>query len=251
MISILEEIAPPELAYESDRDRIGLVLDRGNNVNKVAVALDATDYVLEEAAREGADLLVTHHTPIYDPIHKISKSLSDSLKIALESEISIYVMHTNYDRAPGGVNDVLAEVLELEDVEELEPGRIGRTGCSTASEFAEFAARQLNVPVRWLGERNIETVMVIGGSGLTGEFVNTAIDGGADLLLSGEIRHDAIRKAHNLALIDATHYATEIPAMKRLCERLSVDTVFIDHVPDVKWVDGTIRVHPETPAWQV
>jgi len=240
MIAILEEIAPPELAYESDRDRIGLVLDRGNNVNKVAVALDATDYVLEEAAREGADILVTHHTPIYDPIHRISKSLSDSLKIALESEISIYVMHTNYDRAPGGVNDVLAEVLELE-----------RTGYSTTSEFAEFAARQLNVPVRWLGERNIETVMVIGGSGLNGEFVNTAIEGGADLLLSGEIRHDAIRKAHNLALIDATHYATEIPAMKRLCGRLPVDTVFIDHVPDVKWVDSTIIAPPETPAWQV
>lgn len=250
MIAVLEEIAPPELAYESDRDRIGLVLDRGNNVNKVAVALDATDYVLEEAAREGADLLVTHHTPIYDPIHRISKSLSDSLKIALESEISIYVMHTNYDRAQGGVNDVLAEVLELEDVEELEPGRIGRTGYSTTSEFAEFAARQLNVPVRWLGERKIETVMVIGGSGLTGEFVNTAIVGGADILLSGEIRHDAIRKAHNLALIDATHYATEIPAMKRLCERLPVDTVFIDHVPDVRWVDSTIIVPPETPAWQ-
>jgi dinuclear metal center YbgI/SA1388 family protein len=159
MIAILEEIAPPELAYDSDRDRIGLVLDRGNNVNKVAVALDATDYVLEEAAREGADLLVTHHTPIYDPIHRISKNLSDSLKIALESEISIYAMHTNYDRAQGGVNDVLAEVLELEDVEELEPGRIGRTEYTTTSEFAEFAAQQLNVPVRWIGERNIETVM--------------------------------------------------------------------------------------------
>ncbi|RJS71105.1 Nif3-like dinuclear metal center hexameric protein [ANME-2 cluster archaeon] len=249
MVTLLEEIAPPELAYESDQDRIGLVLDRGNNVNKVAVALDVTDYVLEEAAREEVDLLVTHHTPIYHPIHRISKSLSDSLKIALENEISIYVMHTNYDRAEGGVNDVLADILELWDVQELEPGRIGRTGRSKTSEFAQFVARKLNVSVRWTGEREIETVMVIGGSGLSGEFVDIAIEGGADVLVSGEMRHDAIRKAHNLALIDATHYATEIPAMRRLCDRLPVDTVFIDHAPDVNVVDSSRMVHLEQMAW--
>lgn len=254
MVALLDDIAPPELADESDQDRIGLVLDRGNNVNKVAVALDVTDYVLEEAAREEADLLVTHHTPMYNPVHRISKSLSDSLKIALENEISIYVMHTNYDRAEGGVNDVLAELLELWDIEELEPGRVGRTKYSTTSEFAQFVAQQLNVPVRWIGEREIETAMVIGGSGLRSEFVEIAIEGGADVLVSGELRHDAIRNAQNLALIDATHYATEVPAMRRLCDRLpvdTVDTVFIDHVPDVRVVDSTRMVHLEQMSWYV
>ena len=244
IVALLDEIAPPELAYDSDRDRVGLVLDRGNNVNKVAVALDVTDYVLEEAAREEADLLVTHHTPIYNPIHKISKSLSDSLKIALENEISIYVMHTNYDRVDGGVNDVLASVLELQDVEKLDPGCIGSVDRISTPEFARFVAQRLDVSVRWTGNRDIENVMVIGGSGLNGEFVEVAIDGGADVLVSGELRHDAIRKAQNLALIDATHYATEIPAMRELCSRLPVDSVFIDHVPDVRVVD---RSHDLTP----
>ena len=249
MVALLEEIAPLELAYESDRDRIGLVLDRGGNVNKVAVALDVTDYVLEEAARAEADLLITHHTPIYHPIHRISKTLSDSLKIALESEISIYTMHTNYDRAEGGVNDVLAEILELQDVEELGPGRIGRIDHQMTSAFAEFVAQKLNVSVRWIGEREIETVMVIGGSGLNGEFVEMAIEGGADALVSGELRHDAIRSAQNLALIDATHYATENPAMQRLCDRLPVESVFIDHIPEVKVVDNTRMVHLDQMAW--
>lgn len=148
-------------------------------------------------------------------------------------------MHTNYDRAEGGVNDVLAEVLELQDVEELEPGRIGRIDHQMTSTFAEFVAQKLNVSVRWIGEREIETVMVIGGSGLNGEFVKTAIDGGADALVSGEMRHDAIRSAQNLALIDATHYATENPAMQRLCDRLPVESVFIEHAPDVQVVDNT------------
>jgi putative NIF3 family GTP cyclohydrolase 1 type 2 len=39
----LENIAPPELADESDIGRIGLVLDRDNEVNKIATALDVTE----------------------------------------------------------------------------------------------------------------------------------------------------------------------------------------------------------------
>ena len=50
----LEKIAPLELADESDRGRIGLILDRDNEVNKIATALDVTDHVLQEAARAGA-----------------------------------------------------------------------------------------------------------------------------------------------------------------------------------------------------
>jgi len=65
----LEKIAPPELADESDRDRIGLILDRDNEINKIATALDVTDPMLQEAARAGADLLVAHHTHIYEPVN--------------------------------------------------------------------------------------------------------------------------------------------------------------------------------------
>ncbi|MCD4786310.1 MAG: Nif3-like dinuclear metal center hexameric protein, partial [Candidatus Eremiobacteraeota bacterium] len=68
----LEKIAPPELADESDRGRIGLILDRDNEINKIATALDVTDHVLHEAALSGADLLVAHHTPIYEPVNHIS-----------------------------------------------------------------------------------------------------------------------------------------------------------------------------------
>ena len=96
----LEKIAPLELADESDRGRIGLILDLDNEINKIATALDVTDHVLHEAALAGADLLVAHHTPIYEPVNHISKTLADTLKIALDNDISIYVMHTNYDSAP-------------------------------------------------------------------------------------------------------------------------------------------------------
>ncbi len=238
IVAFLEELAPLELALESDHGRIGLILDRGNRVEKAAVALDPTDYVLEEAAREDVDLLVTHHTLFYNPVNRLSRTLSNTLKIALENEISIYVAHTNYDRVTGGINDVLAGLLGLEDVRTVDLGRVGDIEPDTLSYFAEFVAEVLDTPV-WFtgeGEREVRRVMVVGGSGLKEEYIDIALNNGADCLVSGEMRHSAMRyaQAQGLALIDATHYATENPGMKRLAKLLPVETVFIDNPPQLE-----------------
>jgi putative NIF3 family GTP cyclohydrolase 1 type 2 len=76
--------------------------------------------------------------------------------------------------------------------------------------------------------------MVIGGSGFRREYLDVALENDADALVSGELRHDALRYAGELCLFDATHYATEAPAMKRLCKRLPVEAVFIEDKPVVK-----------------
>jgi dinuclear metal center YbgI/SA1388 family protein len=233
MVGILEKIAPLELADKSDRGRIGLILDRDNEINKIATSLDVTEHVLQKAARAGADLLVAHHTPIYAPVNHISKTLADILKIALDNNISIYVMHTNYDSAPGGVNDVLAGLLELSDIRTAGMGRIGNIDPIDTEKLAGFTARRLDTHVRYIGEHEIETVMVMGGSGLKSEYIEMALDAGADAFISAEMRHDVIPYARSISLIDATHYVTENPAMLKLVERLPVESLFIDHRPQV------------------
>lgn len=234
IVKQLETIAPPSLAEDFDNGRIGLVLDRKNDIRKIAVALDPTDHVLKEAADLGADLLITHHTLIFDPINLISKRLSDTLKLAIDNDISIYTMHTNYDKADGGVNDVLAGLLELTNILPLSLGKIGKIKPIDAPEFASFVARKLDTFVQYKGDGKIRKVMVVGGSGFRREYIDIAIENDADALVSGEMRHDAIRYADELCLIDATHYATEAPAMKKLCERLPVVSVFIEDKPDVR-----------------
>lgn len=234
IITLLESIAPLELAEDFDTGRIGLVLDRAADVRKIAVALDPTDHVLKEAARLGANLLITHHTLLFDPLNLISKRLSDTLKIAIDSDISIYTMHTNYDKAEGGVNDVLAELLGLNNITSLTPGRIGEIKPITTPNFASFITKKLDTHVQYAGNSEINKVMVIGGSGFRREYIDIALQHGADALVSGELRHDAIRYAGELCLFDATHYATEAPAMKRLCEKLPVESVFIEDKPQVR-----------------
>lgn len=234
LIPILESIAPPELAEDFDTGRIGLVLDRAADIRKIAVALDPTDYALKEAGRFGANLLITHHTLIFDPVNLISKKLSDTLKLAIDSDISIYTMHTNFDKADGGVNDVLAEILGLKNIIHLDFGRIGEIKPCSAGEFASFIAEKLGTHVQYAGDKEVRKVMVTGGSGFRREYIDLALEKGADALVSGELRHDALRYAGELCLFDATHYATEAPAMKRLCERLPIESFFIEDKPVVR-----------------
>jgi dinuclear metal center YbgI/SA1388 family protein len=228
LIPLLKSIAPPELAEDFDKGRIGLVLDRAADIRKIAVALDPTDHVLKEAARLGANLLITHHTLIFDPVNLISKRLSDTLKIAIDNDISIYTMHTNYDKAEGGVNDVLAGILGLRSIIPLALGRVGEIKPQSAVEFASFIAKKLDTHVQYIGDREIKKVMVVGGSGFRREYIDIALEHGADALVSGELRHDVIGYAEELCLFDATHYATEAPAMKKLCDRLPKESVFIE-----------------------
>ncbi|NYT18682.1 MAG: Nif3-like dinuclear metal center hexameric protein [Methanosarcinales archaeon] len=236
IVETLEEIAPPELAEDFDIGRIGLTLDLDNDVNRIAVALDPTEYVLKRAAQIGADLLITHHTLIFHSVNLISKELAGLLKIALDNGISLYSMHTNYDRAEGGVNDVLAQRLGLVDVKDVGIGRIGRIDECSADVFVNHVSKSLNTHLQYVGQKeSIRNVMVFGGSGFKDDFLDVAREHNVDAYVSAELKHDVLRNYGDILLVDATHYATENPAMEALCERLknmlNIDVEFIDNDP--------------------
>ena len=54
------------------------------------------------------------------------------MRAVLSADMNLYVMHTNFDRAPGGVNDALAELLSLTDITPMSLGCIGTSTLSTA-----------------------------------------------------------------------------------------------------------------------
>lgn len=242
VVETLEEIAPPELADDFDTGRIGLILDLENNIERIAVALDADYYVLKKAAEMNANLLITHHTLIFHPINKISKSLAESLRLALDNRISLYSMHTNYDRVEGGINDVLAARLGLKNIKNAEIGRIGEIEPCTSAELASQVSKALQTPVVYAGDKKeIRRVMVVGGSGFSTEFLEIARANKVDAFVSSELKHNILRDYEDLCLIDATHYATENPGMEALCSRLreipGIDVRFIEQPSGLKALD--------------
>jgi len=120
LIFELESIAPPELA-DAD-DRIGLqVGDRNADIQKVCVSVDTSSSVINLAIEKEADILVAHHPLIYNPLQTVTTSspVSESVAKLIRANTALFVMHTNYDTAPGGVNDVLAARLGVFDTTPL------------------------------------------------------------------------------------------------------------------------------------
>lgn len=125
IIKLLEKIAPPE--YAQANDSIGLQIgDPNQDVRSIIVTVDITPGVVAEAIRRPVDLLISHHPLIdieFSPLANVRlDEYPQSLVYQLvNGGVGLYVMHTNYDAAVGGINDVLAERLGVTDTKVFLP----------------------------------------------------------------------------------------------------------------------------------
>lgn len=224
MLEMLKNIAPPELAEPYDTERIGLVLDFLKPealIRKAAVCLDVTENVLKDAAAFQTDILICHHNPLFHPGSKIDYNLAKKLKIAFDHCISIYCMHTNFDKAETGVNSTLCRRIGLKDIELLETGAYGYAEEQTIDAFAKLVSNKLKTSLIYVGNRPVRKVAVCGGSCFNKNFLNLAKSIKADTIISSELKHsDVLREREGINLIDAGHYPTENPGMEYLKEQI-------------------------------
>ena len=88
----IEEFAP--LETQETWDASGWVIDLPDaEVNKVLFALTVTDDIVEQAYKNGCNLIISHHPLFFVPLKY--------------HEINIYCAHTNLDKAHGGTTDTL------------------------------------------------------------------------------------------------------------------------------------------------
>ncbi|CAM4263890.1 Nif3-like dinuclear metal center hexameric protein [Paenibacillus tarimensis] len=121
VIQLMEQLAPKQYAVEGDK--IGLQVGTLNKeIRKVLVALDVTEEVVDEAIREGANLIIAHHAVIYRPLAKIDTGTPAGrlYERLIKHDIAVYIAHTNLDVTEGGINDWMADMLGLTDRDPLE-----------------------------------------------------------------------------------------------------------------------------------
>jgi dinuclear metal center YbgI/SA1388 family protein len=117
-LAVLEKLAPVALA--EDWDNCGLqVGGAGMQTGSVLVTLNVTAEVLDEAVALGCGLILTHHPLIFRPLHAVSDESDAGLlsRRATVDGISIVSAHTNLDAASGGLADIMAGLIGLEDVD--------------------------------------------------------------------------------------------------------------------------------------
>ncbi len=121
VLDALEAIAP--LALAEPWDNVGLLLgDKQAAVGTIGIALDVTPETLAAAARAGVDCLITHHPLLFAAQKRfVAEQWPDRAVLELMRRgTSLIAMHTNLDKARGGVNDCLAACLQLERIRPLE-----------------------------------------------------------------------------------------------------------------------------------
>jgi dinuclear metal center YbgI/SA1388 family protein len=110
----LERYAPPYL--QEDYDNAGLITgDNDSDVKGILICLDSTEKVIDEAISRNCNLVVAHHPIIFQGLKKITGSnyVQRTIIKAIKNDIAIYAIHTNLDHVRKGVNDKIADKLDL------------------------------------------------------------------------------------------------------------------------------------------
>lgn len=216
--NLIERKFPPE--YAEDFDNIGLLVGRRNKeVSKVVLCLDANKNVVKEAIEKGAELIITHHPVIFNPIKSINDDTDagEMLVLAIENGISIYSAHTNLDSAPLGLTDTVCQLLDLSPVTNLE-GNLGRF-CNapkntTAKSLCDRIKKEFGIEKlfsTFTTDKKIKTVAVCNGGG-GGELVDIAKSLGADVYISGDLKHhemSALKISDKTDFIEMRHFDSE------------------------------------------
>ena len=206
-------------------DNSGLLSGSMNaGVGGIYCALDVSMKVIEDALSKGCNLIVTHHPIMFSGRKNLREDDAEGHMLCslVRNNISVISAHTNFDKARGGVNDILARkigIAEPELIEGDEEGflRIGKIAPVKLSAFTERVKTALGDAVRAYGDPDklISSVAVCGGAG--GEFASFAKDSGADAYVTGEMRyHDSLDLAQaGFATLQAGHDATEKISIER------------------------------------
>lgn len=227
-VALVDACYPERDAAEWDATGLQ-VGDPADPVRRVLVCLDVTAATLAEAAAHEADLVLAHHPLLFQPLARLTPdSAAGRLALAAARQrIAVLAAHTNLDVAAAGTSDPVADLLGLEDVAPLVPtvetepargfGRIGDLPRALAlRDVADRVAADLPAPhLRVAGDLDapVRRVAVCGGAG--DAFVDAARAAGADVYVTGDLRHHVAldARAVGLALVDAGHHATEAAAL--------------------------------------
>jgi len=233
LMEILETIAPAELAEEWDNSGLQ-VGARHWPVKKIWVALDPQPEVVVSACRQNADLLVTHHPLIFRPLRRIDAStpVGRTVEAALAHKMAVVAVHTNLDIARGGLNDLLAERIGIENISSLDTGAAQRPGLgrigdlplpvSLSDLIRQIKGRMGLSTVRMVGDPSLVVSRVAVCTGSGGSLMNAFFASDAQAFVSGDLRYHDARDAENAgrALVDIGHFGSEHLMVGALVERL-------------------------------
>lgn len=259
LVAAFEKLWP--LGGAEEWDAPGLVTgNEEHRVSRVLLTVDVTSEIVTEAIDGEFDLVLAHHPYLLRGINSLDESAAKgaTLSNAIRSSVAIYAAHTNADIVANGVSAVMAEAFGIHNAKPLIAGTEasvghGRIGDLSAAiklgDFARLIAKVLpstatGVRVAGHFDQEIQRVAVCGGAG--DSFISAAVEAGADVYVTSDLRHHPVQDAREQALIsggtpaliDVAHWSSEWLWLEVAAEQLA--KLF----PNVQFVVSQIRTDP-------
>ena len=236
IVSTIEEFAP--LSLQESYDNSGLIVGRlDDEVKGVLLAVDVTEEVLDEAEREGCDLVITHHPIIFSPLKRFNSVtyVERCVERAIRKGIALYAAHTNLDSTPRGMSWQLGSMIGLDAMTVLEPRRdnaeagFGVVGTLSRAEgvmafmnrvkaiFDVGAVRYSDIPSE---DMMVRRVAICTGSGRS--LIDAAMAAEADVYITADLRYNDFMCGENrMVLMDIGHFESEFCAIRIIYDVLS------------------------------
>lgn len=243
------EIAPVKLSDDfcakyKMYDNSGIIINCGKPVESVLFSLDFSEKAVDLAVSDGCNLIITHHPAIYGGISRldvIKNPQARAIAKCLKNDVSVISMHLNSDVAPLGIDHYLMEAFGGTNPRVLcniEGGGYGRlykimpiTPDGLVRRVADFFKTNRFECFGVLKDR-IETVASFCGAGCDDNTIAFAIESGADIFVSSDIKHHQIAQLveSGIAVVQLTHYSAEAYGFEeiyfKLNDKLPVDSFF-------------------------
>lgn len=252
IINRFEEIYPKKLAEEWDN--VGLLIgDNKKEIKKVQLSIDATEDAIDNAIKNGVDMIVTHHPVIFKGIKTVDYSTVMGRKIRklIKNDINVYSLHTNLDSANGGLNDYILNLLGIEKSQVLDKnlnfedcgiGRVYKLDREhSIKEYIGEIKDKLEIEhIRLISSdenTEIKKIALVNGSGMS--YWRKAKSLGVDLFITGDVGyHEALdAKEANLNVVDIGHFESEkhfIKLLKTYFEKMDIDVIIYNDGPVFK-----------------
>ena len=220
----IERFAPKTLAEPWDNPGL-MIGSLQSECTGVVTSLDLTFEVVDEAIKNGCNLILTHHPFFFTAVKSINTDESKGalVKKVLENDLTVYSAHTNLDECEGGLCQTLALMLGGEN---LEPNGVGVVCDVRPTSLADFARHVASVldddTVKFAGnaDKQIRKMLCICGGG-AGDSAYECAKQVADVFVTGDFKHHlyVASKNDDFPIVEFSHYHSEI-AVENLFEKI-------------------------------
>lgn len=224
VMTAMDEFAPRCLA--EDWDNVGLLIGSpSQDIHKILTCLDVTEKIIDRAIAENYDMIISHHPFLFRAMKRIAtdKPLGQMIQKILSHNIAIFAAHTNLDTTFGGVNDVLAQKLNLTDLKPL-----------TISYREEILKLGVNVPVDYADK--VREAVGRAGAGFIGNYSDCSFQ------FKGEGRFTPLEGS--LPFVGQQN-------KNEVVEEIRIETVFPAKIKN-RVIKAMMKAHPyEMPAYDI